>query len=63
MSVTIDEVKKHNRDKDRWVIIGDAVFDMTNFLAHRPGDVHRKPGAGLSVHTCAVSACRARIQW
>ena len=37
MSVTIDEVKKHNTDKDCWVIIGDDVFDVTNFLADHPG--------------------------
>ncbi len=37
MSVTLDEVKKHNTDKDCWVIIGDDVYDVTKFLADHPG--------------------------
>ena len=37
MSVTAGEIAKHNTDKDCWVIIGDDVFDVTNFLADQPG--------------------------
>ena len=32
MSVSADEVAKHNTDKDCWVIVGDQVLDVTNFL-------------------------------
>jgi len=37
MSVSPDEVAKHNSDKDCWVIIGDEVFDVTAFLGDHPG--------------------------
>ena len=30
-------VQAHKTDKDCWVIIGDDVFDVTNFLADHPG--------------------------
>ena len=34
MSVSAEEVAKHNSDKDCWVIVGDQVLDVTNFLSH-----------------------------
>ena len=34
MSVSAEEVAKHNTDKDCWVIVGDQVLDVTNFLSH-----------------------------
>merc|ERR1711879_911741 len=37
MSVTSDELAKHNTDKDCWVRIGDDVFDVTKFLGDHPG--------------------------
>eukprot|EP00438_Fugacium_kawagutii_P024327 Skav216811 [mRNA] locus=scaffold135:64798:67767:- [translate_table: standard] len=30
-------VAKHNTDKDCWVIVGDQVLDVTNFLSEHPG--------------------------
>ena len=39
MSVSAEEVAKHNTDKDCWVIVGDQVLDVTNFLSH----LFRKP--------------------
>ena len=33
MSVSADEVAKHNTDKDCWVIVGDQVLDVTEFLS------------------------------
>ncbi|KIJ50708.1 hypothetical protein M422DRAFT_27268 [Sphaerobolus stellatus SS14] len=32
-----DEVAKHNKKDDCWVIIGDEVLDVTDFLADHPG--------------------------
>jgi len=37
MSVSIEDVAKHSTDKDCWVVIGDEVFDVTNFLSDHPG--------------------------
>lgn len=37
MSVSAEEVAKHNSDKDCWVIVGDQVLDVTNFLS--PWDI------------------------
>ena len=37
MSVSAEEVAKHKTDKDCWVIVGDQVLDVTNFLADHPG--------------------------
>mmetsp|Transcript_13669 Transcript_13669/g.15885 ORF Transcript_13669/g.15885 Transcript_13669/m.15885 type:complete len:96 (+) Transcript_13669:145-432(+) len=37
MSVSMEEVAKHNTDKDCWVIVGDQVLDVTNFLSEHPG--------------------------
>ena len=37
MSVSAEEVAKHNKDTDCWVIVGDQVLDVTNFLADHPG--------------------------
>ena len=37
MSVSAADVLKHNKDSDCWVIIGEDVFDVTNFLADHPG--------------------------
>ena len=43
MSVSADEVAKHNTDKDCWVIVGDQVLDVTNFLS----DLAKQSGAEL----------------
>ena len=37
MSVSAEEVAKHNTDKDCWVIVGDQVLDVTEFLSEHPG--------------------------
>ncbi|CAL1162659.1 unnamed protein product [Cladocopium goreaui] len=38
MSVSAEEVAKHNTDKDCWVIVGDQVLDVTNFLSRSDAD-------------------------
>merc|ERR1711907_314310 len=37
MSVSSEEVAKHNKDSDCWVIIGEDVYDVTKFLGDHPG--------------------------
>lgn len=32
-----DEVLKHNKETDCWVIIDGEIFDVTKFLEHHPG--------------------------
>ena len=39
MSVSAEEVAKHNKDSDCWVIVGDQVLDVTAFLSHL--DIYR----------------------
>lgn len=37
MTYTVDEVSKHNTEKDCWIIVQGKVFDMSEFLAEHPG--------------------------
>mmetsp|Transcript_19543 Transcript_19543/g.67988 ORF Transcript_19543/g.67988 Transcript_19543/m.67988 type:complete len:82 (+) Transcript_19543:83-328(+) len=37
MSVTETEIAKHNTETDCWVVVGDEVYDVTNFMADHPG--------------------------
>jgi len=34
---SVDEVKKHNKDGDCWVIIRDNVYDVSKFMVDHPG--------------------------
>lgn len=36
-SYSVDEVAKHNKKEDIWVIVNDQVLDVTNFLPDHPG--------------------------
>merc|ERR1712137_245113 len=35
--LSLDEVAKHNTDKDCWVVVNSQVLDVTEFLADHPG--------------------------
>eukprot|EP00406_Dinophysis_acuminata_P077175 CAMPEP_0179260204 /NCGR_PEP_ID=MMETSP0797-20121207/26219_1 /TAXON_ID=47934 /ORGANISM="Dinophysis acuminata, Strain DAEP01" /LENGTH=48 /DNA_ID= /DNA_START= /DNA_END= /DNA_ORIENTATION= len=37
MSVSAEEVAKHASETDCWVIVGEEVLDVTNFLVDHPG--------------------------
>eukprot|EP00743_Colponemidia_sp_Colp-15_P008859 GILK01009669.1.p1 GENE.GILK01009669.1~~GILK01009669.1.p1 ORF type:complete len:854 (-),score=107.20 GILK01009669.1:121-2682(-) len=34
---TMDEVAKHNKPDDCWIVVDDAVLDITNYLSDHPG--------------------------
>jgi len=34
---TLEEVSKHNKEEDCWVVIGDKVYDVSKFLVDHPG--------------------------
>jgi len=34
---SMDEVKRHNTDKDAWTVVNGRVYDITNFLYRHPG--------------------------
>merc|ERR1712100_456057 len=36
---SMDEVAKHNSEKDCWVVVNGEVLDVTNFLSSHPGGV------------------------
>ncbi|CAG9833579.1 unnamed protein product [Diabrotica balteata] len=35
--ITLEEVSRHDTDKDCWVVIYDRVYDITEFLDEHPG--------------------------
>mmetsp|Transcript_68540 Transcript_68540/g.191116 ORF Transcript_68540/g.191116 Transcript_68540/m.191116 type:complete len:82 (+) Transcript_68540:66-311(+) len=37
MSVSVEEIAKHDKETDCWVIVGDDVYDCTKFLPDHPG--------------------------
>jgi cytochrome b involved in lipid metabolism len=34
---TLEEVAKHNTEKDCWVVVNNDVIDVTKFLSRHPG--------------------------
>lgn len=52
---TMDEIKKHNKKNDCWIIIENNVYDITNYLRFHPGgdiilDAAGKDGTSLHQH-------------
>jgi cytochrome b involved in lipid metabolism len=33
---TLDEVKKHNKENDTWLVIENLVYDVSKFMALHP---------------------------
>ncbi|EGV63279.1 FMN-dependent dehydrogenase/cytochrome heme-binding domain [Yamadazyma tenuis] len=53
MSVSIEEVRKHNSKADCWVIIHNKVYDVTDFLSEHPG------GSGIILKYAGKDATKA----
>lgn len=45
-SYTIEEVKKHNKDNDLWIVVDGNVYDVTDFRKEHPGGDAILDGAG-----------------
>ena len=60
MSVSAEEVAKHNTDKDCWVIVGDQVLDVTNFLSRSDSDQFLLQLHLFSLHVVRIALCRNR---
>lgn len=37
MEFSLEEVGKHNREDDAWIIVDDTVYDVTKFIKLHPG--------------------------
>ena len=57
MSVSAEEVAKHNTDKDCWVIVGDQVLDVTNFLSRSDSDQFLLHFHLFSHHVVRIALC------
>ena len=49
---TKEEIRKHNKEEDCWMILGDRVFDITSYIKFHPGgriilDAAGKDGTGF----------------
>lgn len=36
-SITVEELSKHDKVNDLWIVINGIVYDVTNFVEHHPG--------------------------
>lgn len=36
-SVSLEEVAKHNKESDCWIVVDNKVYDVTKFLSEHPG--------------------------
>ena len=43
---TMDEVSKHNKKNDAWLVINNKVYDVTNWIPHHPGGIVIMKGIG-----------------
>ena len=43
---TIEEVKKHNKLKDAWIIYDNNVYNITDYIKLHPGSMSIKKGFG-----------------
>jgi len=63
-SYPMDEVKKHNKDSDCWVVLHNQVYDVTKFLNDHPGGKKAIMLYGwFLVHLCAFSLVLYATDW
>lgn len=44
--ITLEEVKKHNKKTDAWIVIEDKVYDVTSWIENHPGGLIIMRGVG-----------------
>jgi cytochrome b involved in lipid metabolism len=44
---TMEEVSKHNKQTDAWLVINNMVYDVTNWIPHHPGGMIIMKGVGM----------------
>ncbi|OAK99499.1 hypothetical protein IQ06DRAFT_251656 [Phaeosphaeriaceae sp. SRC1lsM3a] len=37
LTVTVEEIKKHDKENDCWIVVNDIVWDITDFIPSHPG--------------------------
>jgi L-lactate dehydrogenase (cytochrome) len=42
MKISTQEISKHNKPEDAWVVIENEVYDVTDFAPSHPGGVNGK---------------------
>ena len=56
--LTWNEVKKHNKESDCWIVVDGKVFDVTKYLNKHPGGpaiLKRQAGRDASLHYKAAN--------
>jgi cytochrome b involved in lipid metabolism len=52
---SVDDVAKHNRPDDLWIIVGDEVFDITKYQEEHPGGAKSEFLRGCCTYVVSVN--------